>query len=74
MRDDPDGNFAFSDGLTLEEKEQLVFKAWKSLVSDFAKLKMPWGTKDNPGPSPPLNGRVARGSYGLWLQGRRVRT
>lgn len=26
----------------------MVYEAWKSLVEDFAKLKKPWGTRDNP--------------------------
>lgn len=48
MRDDPDGAFALSDRLSIEEKERVIFNAWKSLVGDFAKLKKPWGTKENP--------------------------
>lgn len=26
----------------------MIYEAWKSLVEDFAKLKKPWGTRDNP--------------------------
>lgn len=29
-------------------QEKMIYEAWKSLVEDFAKLKKPWGTRENP--------------------------
>lgn len=48
LRDDPEGSRIFDPKLSISDKEKLVVEAWKALVEDFAKLKKPWGAKDNP--------------------------
>lgn len=46
--DDPEASRIFDPKLSIKEKEKIIYEAWKALVEDFAKLKKPWGERENP--------------------------